>query len=114
MLSVKPGHEQGGAERAVHCGYLHTSVGASGGAASGPLTWHAVLRLPRAGRDHVEDLGGVLVGGAVGFLGAAAAAAAAQRWPRRAGTVLSFLFLIPFVLGPSSQRWTQEHEGGDC
>lgn len=89
----------------MHRGYLHTSVGASGLAASSPLTWHAVLRLPRAGRDHVEDLGGALVGGAVGFLGDGAA----QRRPRRAGVVLPFSLLIAFVLGPSFQRWTQEH-----
>lgn len=42
-------------------GYLHTSVGASGLAVSSPLTWHAVLRFPGAGRDHVEDLGGSLI-----------------------------------------------------
>lgn len=41
--------------------YLHTSGGVSGLAASSPLTWHAVIRFPRAGRDHVEDLGGLVV-----------------------------------------------------
>lgn len=75
-------------------GYLHTSVGASGLAVSSPLTWHAVLRFPRAGRDHVEDLGGSLIGGAVGFL----REAASQRRPRRAGNVLSVVPLIPFGL----------------
>lgn len=94
----------------MHRGYLHTSVGASGLAASSPLTWHAVLRFPRAGRDHVEDLGGALVGGAVGFLGDGAA----QRWPRRAGIVLSSILLIPAVLGRSFQCWNQEQEGSGC
>lgn len=56
-----PAEVERGAESAVYCGYLHTSVGASGLAASSPLTWHAVLRLPWAGRDHVEDLGGSLI-----------------------------------------------------
>lgn len=57
----RPAEVERGAEGAVFCGYLHTSVGASGLAASSPLTWHAVLRFPGAGRDHVEDLGGSLI-----------------------------------------------------
>lgn len=94
----------------MHRGYLHTSFGAGGFAASSPLTWHAVLRFTRAGRDHVEDLGGPLVGGAVGFLGDTAG----HRWPRRAGNGLSFVGLIPFGLDHSGvlalERWRNTEE----
>lgn len=52
-----PAEVERGAERAVYHGCLHTSVGASGLAASSPLTWHVVLRFTGAGRVHIEDLG---------------------------------------------------------
>lgn len=63
---------------------------ARGLAASSPLTWDVVLRLPGAGRDHVEDLGGASVGGAVGPLGDAGG----QPGPRCAGDV-AFFILTP-------------------
>lgn len=78
---------------------------AGGLAASSPLTWHVVLRFTGAGRDHVEDLGGTSVSGAVGSLGDAAG----QLGPRRAGDVLCFILLISFSLHGSgvlaSQCW---------
>lgn len=81
---------------------------AGGLAASSPLTWHVVLRFTGAGRDHVKDLGGASVGGAVGALGDAAG----QLRPRRAGHVLAFVLRVvsfglhgPGVLAP--QCWSK-------
>ncbi len=64
-----PAEGERGAVCAVNHGSKHTSAVAGGLAASSPLTWHAVLRFPGAGRDHVEGLRGTSVGGAVGSLG---------------------------------------------
>ena len=41
---------------------------ARGPARSEPLTWHVALLLPGAGRDDVEDLGGLPVATGVGLL----------------------------------------------
>lgn len=62
---------------------------AGGLAASSPLTWHVVLGFAGAGRDHVEDVRGPSVGGAVGSLSDAARQLRAQR----AGGVFAFFFI---------------------
>lgn len=69
---TSPAEVERGAVGAVYHGCWHTSAVAGGLAASSPLTWHVVLRFTGAGRDHVEDLGGTSVRGAVGSLGNAA------------------------------------------
>jgi len=92
------------------------AVAAAGLAASSPLTWHAALRLPGAGRDDVEDLGGASIGGAVGSFGDSTSSyTAGQPGPRRAGDVV---VLPPVSLGLhcsgvlASQRWGDKEQSG--
>lgn len=67
---------------------------AGGLAASSPLTWHVVLRFTGAGRDHVEDLGGTSIRGAVGSF----CDTCGQLRPHCAGEVLSFNLILSFTI----------------
>lgn len=92
----------------VYHGCLHTTVVASGLAASSPLTWHVVLRFTGAGRDDIEDLGRTSIWSAVWSF----CHAACQLGPCRAGDILCFILVISFSLHCSGvlafQRWKQE------
>lgn len=100
----------------MHCGCLHTGAVAGGPAVSSPLTWHVALRLPGAGRDHVEDLGGASVGGAVGPLGDAGG----RPGPRRGGDgvprvlAASLGLRRPGVLAPQCWRGGEKHMKGSA